>query len=151
MTGRSAKALLCQARRLWRRRDGSATIEFALIGPMFILLMLGIFQFSIVMQAYAALGCAAADVQRQVVTQGQTGNKLTTAQMRDTAIAVASSAPYFIRADQLTLVRVDPVSTSRVAGASEYTLTMTYQAPVVVWITSLTFSTTYTRSIFLKA
>lgn len=144
---RSLPAIL---RRLLRRRDGSATIEFALIGPLFILLMLGIFQFSIVMQAYSALGCAAADVQRQVTTQGQTGNKLSSSQMRDVAIAVASSAPYFIRADQLTLVRVDPVSNPRVQGTSEFTLTMTYNAPVVVWLTNLTFSTTYTRSIFLK-
>lgn len=146
-----ACAPLLTLRRLLGRDEGSATIEFALIGPLFLLLMMGIFQFSIVMQAYSALNSAAADVQRQVVTQGQTGNKLSTSQMRDTAISIATAAPYFINPDKLTVVRVDPVSTSRVSGASEYTLTMTYQAPVVVWITPLTFSTTYTRSIFLKA
>jgi Flp pilus assembly protein TadG len=136
-------------RRIARARDGSATIEFAMLGPLLILLILGIFQFSIVMQAYSALGSAASDVQRQVVTQAQTGNVLTTSQMRDTAIAAASSAPYFLNGNLLA-VTVASASPQRVTGATEYTLTMTYTSPIVVWLSNLSFTTTYKRSIFVK-
>lgn len=132
-----------------RASDGSATIEFALIGPLFILLMMAVFQFSVVMQAYNALGSAAADVQRQVVTQSQAGNALTAAQMRDLAIARASSAPYFLDSASLSATAA-LASPQRISGANEYTLTMTYDAPLFVWITPLGFTTTYTRSIFVK-
>ncbi|WP_225206187.1 TadE/TadG family type IV pilus assembly protein [Novosphingobium huizhouense] len=135
--------------RIAASRAGSAAMEFALIGPLFILMMMAVFQFSIVMQSYNALGSAAADVQRQVVTQSQAGNLLTASQMRDTAIGRASGAPYFLNTAALS-VTVALASSQRISGANEYTLTMTYDAPIFVWVTPLTFTTTYTRSIFVK-
>ncbi|BEV00550.1 TadE/TadG family type IV pilus assembly protein [Novosphingobium olei] len=147
---RTARPLAAKSTGLRAATEGSATIEFALIGPIFILMMMAVFQFSVVMQSYNALGSAAADVQRQVVTQSQAGNVLTSSQMRDIAIARASSAPYFLNSASLT-VTAALASPQRITGASEYTLTMSYDAPIFVWITPLSFTTTYTRSIFVKA
>lgn len=134
---------------LARARSGSAAVEFALLGPMFVLMMFAVFQFSITMQNYSALGSAAADVQRKIIVENQSGNTLTTSQMRDTAIGTATLPPYLLRASALT-VTVEQAGTQRVTGTMEYTMTMSYQTPLVVWPTTLDFTINYTRAIFLK-
>lgn len=116
---------------------------------MFVLMMFAVFQFSITMQNYSALGSAAADVQRKIIVENQSGNTLTTSQMRDTAIGTATLPPYLLRASALT-VTVEQAGTQRVTGTMEYTMTMSYQTPLVVWPTTLDFTINYTRAIFLK-
>ncbi|MCW1383491.1 pilus assembly protein [Novosphingobium sp. KCTC 2891] len=138
------------ARRLVRSRGGTAAIEFALLGPLFVLMMIAVFQFSMVMQAYSALASAAADVQRKVTVQNQAGNTLSAAQMRDLALATATSRPYFLKAAALTAT-VAQASPQRVTGATEYTMNLSFAAPVWVFPQTVNFTVKYKRAIFIKA
>ena len=117
--------------RLAGEREGSVAVEFAVLGPAFLVLLFGIFQVGIGMQNYNALRNASADVARHAMVQYATGNKLSEAQLRSYAISVARSSPYLLKPSQLS-AEVDTPGTQRVAGASEMTLTFNYQIESVL-------------------
>lgn len=147
MTGIHAKRAL---RRLIRDRAGSTAVEFAAIGPMFLVMMLCVFQFAAAIQAYNGMAGAAADVQRLVTTQDQAGNTPTTTNMQASAIAAATTKPYYLKASRLSAT-VAVATTQRISGAKEYTLTMVYAVPVMVMPSVKTFRFTYKRALFVKS
>ena len=61
-------------RNLRRNESGASAVEFALIAPVFITLMMGIVEFSMVLYTYASAGHATRDVTRRIAT-----NRLTAA------------------------------------------------------------------------
>ena len=136
-------------RRLSRNADGAVTVEFALIGPLFIALMLGVMQIGIGMQNYNAMRSIASDTLRYSVVNYQTNNDLTNTQVRDFTRSIATNSPYGLDSTRLA-VRVDSVATPRVIGTIEKTLTITYSVPTVLEIVGFTeFPITYSQSIFL--
>src|ERR1700737_2501412 len=86
-----------QKRRLLRDERGSILIEFALVGPMFLLMMLGILELSLMMFSQAVLDGAARAAARTVRTgQAQSsGNPIGTFQtaLCDNLAAVAGLVP----------------------------------------------------------
>ena len=54
---------------LWRRKDGATAVEFALIAPAFIVLLFGIFEFSLLLLAHVTLESSI----RQAAREGMTG------------------------------------------------------------------------------
>ncbi|MES2303169.1 MAG: TadE/TadG family type IV pilus assembly protein [Pseudomonadota bacterium] len=136
-------------RSLLRDCSGSVVVEFALIGPTFIALMLGVLQIGMGMQNYNALRAIGSDVMRYAVVNYQTNNDVTNVQVRDYARSIASHAPYGLNTTRLAIV-VSPVATSRVSGTIEKTLTLTYSVPTVLTIIGFgEFPITYSQSIFL--
>lgn len=136
-------------RKLGSNRDGSVTVEFALIGPLFIALMLGVMQIGIGMQNYNAMRSVASDALRNAVVNYQTDNDLTDTQVRDYVRSIATRSPYGLESSRLA-IRVDPVATPRVVGTIEKTLTMTYSVPTVLTILGVSdFPISYSQSIFL--
>ncbi|MDT0508104.1 TadE/TadG family type IV pilus assembly protein [Novosphingobium sp. MMS21-SN21R] len=136
-------------RSLLRDRSGSVVVEFALIGPTFIALMLGVLQIGMGMQNYNALRSVGSDVMRYAVVNYQTNNDVTNIQVRDYARSIASRAPYGLNSTRLAIT-VAPVATSRVSGTIEKTLTLTYSVPTVLTIIGFgEFPITYSQSIFL--
>ncbi len=130
-------------------RRGSVAVEFALIGPTFIALMLGVLQIGMGMQNYNALRSVGSDVMRVAVVNYQTNNDLTDTQLRDRTRSIATNSPYGLDSDRLAIT-VTPVETSRVAGTIEMTLSMTYSVPTVLTIIGLgEFPISYSQSIFL--
>lgn len=135
------------------RKDqrGAAVVEFALLGGLFIAMLLGVLQIGIALQSYNAMRSVSADVARYATVQYQTDNNITNDQIEDFAIARAISAPYLMKSQDITVSAAD-AGVQRVAGAREITLTVQYQVPTVLdlfgWISpSLTFS----RPIFVIA
>lgn len=117
------------------RRDirGSVAIEFALVGPAFIALLMGVLQFGVAMQAYNAVRNVSADVARQVAVQYQEAAGNPTAwpsngAVRLAAIGVAESAPYLLDRDNLR-VSVINAPAQRITGAKEITLSIEYDVP----------------------
>jgi len=136
--------------RLTRCERGSTAIEFAALGPLFILLMLTVFQIATAVQAYNGLSGALADLQRAVVVQSQVGTSLSTSQIQTNANALATSQPYFLKSTALTTT-VALAPTQRISGATEYTVTMAYNVPVMVFPSMKPFKFTYKRAIFVKS
>ena len=71
--------------RLRRNRDGSVAVEFALVGPILLGMLMGVLQIGIGMQNYNALRGISADTARYAVVNYQTANRLTTSQRADHA------------------------------------------------------------------
>lgn len=111
-------------KRLRRDNAGSTIIEFAVLAPALIAMLLGIFQIGMQMQNYNALRSLASDVSRFTVVQYQNANTMSDAQIRDVAAATAVEPPYLLAGDRLDVSVVEEATP--VAGARRFNITMTY-------------------------
>lgn len=135
--------------RLIGDRGGTVAIEFALIGPAFLLMLLGVLQIGIALQNYNALRNVSADVARYAMVQHQTGNTVSTSQIRTYALNHARGAPYLLHSSQLNAA-VDDAANQRVAGAKELRITLTYQIDSLLEFAGLKGPfITFARPIFL--
>lgn len=135
--------------RLLRASDGSALVEFAILAPAILSMMLGVFQIGIGMQNYNALRAVAADTARYSVVNYQTANKLSHTQLRNYARSIASAAPYGLLADRFDAT-VSQAATQRVAGATEMTITVTYDVPTVLSVIGIDdIPLSFSRPIFV--
>ena len=113
---------------LARDRRGGAAVEFALLAPAFLLMFIGVLQGGVALHAYNSVRNISSDTARQVSVQYQTDNRLTNSQIAQLGTANATTAPYLLKADRLT-VNVDTAATQRVPNARELTLRIRYQIP----------------------
>jgi Flp pilus assembly protein TadG len=135
--------------RLRRENTGVAAIEFALIGPAFIVMILGVLQVGMGLQSYNAMRNLSADVARYSMVQYQTGNALSNSQIRSWARNHAQGAPYLLDPDRLG-VTVEEPETQRVAGARELNITVTYRINSVLEFIDIDGPTLdFARPIFL--
>ena len=130
-------------RSVLRDRDGTTIIEFAVLAPLLITLMIGVVQIGAGMQAKNAMRSIAQEANRHAVVQYQLGNEITDAQIETWAETAATTAPYLL--NNTFDATVTSVPTPRVAGTFEKTITLTYTPPAVVplvnWVSpQLTFS-----------
>jgi len=136
--------------RLARDTHGSALIEFGLLGPVVITLMLGVLQMGMAMQAFNALRGASSDVARFAVVERQKGTALTTTALTTKARTVAQATPYMLLSGNLTTATVSVATTQRVTGATEYTVQYNYNVPNILQIAGLgTIPLSYSRPIFV--
>ncbi len=110
---------------------GAAAIEFALLGPAFIVMMLGVLQVGMGLQSYNAMRNLSADISRYAMVQYQTGNTISNSQLRSWGRNHAQGAPYLMDPDRLGMTIAD-ADTQRVAGAKELTITVTYRITSVL-------------------
>ena len=129
--------------------SGLSMVEFALLGPVFLIMLLGVLQFGIAMQNYNALRSVSAEVARYAMIQYQTGNTISNNQIRAYAIAEGQGTPYLLRNRQLNAL-VHNAGTQRVEGARELQLTMSYQIDSILEFAGIEAPfITYSRPIFL--
>lgn len=129
--------------------QGAVALEFALVGPALIAMLLGILQIGIGMQNYNALRNVSAEVARYAMIQYATDNVLTNDQLNAYAYNIAEGSPYLLKNDRL-VAHVTDAATQRVSGATEKTLTMEYQIPSLLDSFGLHGPTiTYDRPLFL--
>jgi len=136
-------------RRIATATGGAAAVEFALVAPMVIGLMLGMFQVSIGMHNYNSLRGAVDDTARYTIVNFQTEERDDEADLEKEAIAIATSSPYNLDGARLD-VTVDLLDDSRVAGALEATITMEYDVPSVARMVGMgDIHLEYSRPVFL--
>lgn len=136
-------------RLLRRNKDGAATVEFGLLGPMMITAMLGVMQIGTAMWSYNSLRSIASDTARYAVVNYQASNKLSTSSISSYASSVATASPYGLTGSSLT-VTVASSPTSRIAGTSEMTLTLQYNVPTLLSLVGVgDIPLSYSRPIFL--
>lgn len=141
--------MIRKLRKFASRSDGSAAVEFGLIAPVFLLLVLGIFQVGAWLQAYNAMRNAVTKTARSVAVEYQTDNKLTNSQIEDLGLAIGSTAPYLLDSDDLA-VKVTVPTTQTFSTARELKLTMTYQMPSFLDFAGIAGpSVTYSRALFV--
>ena len=136
-------------RRLIADESGAMAIEFGLLGPLLIAMLLGVLQIGLAMQSYNAIRNVSADVARYAAVQYQTDNLLTNEQIQQYAISTAIGSPYLLQREGI-FIQVDDAATQRVNGAKELELEIDYQIPSI--LTLLGFdspSIRYDRPIFV--
>ena len=116
---------------LRRAEEGAVIVEFALIGPVFLAMLLGVVQVGMGMQSYNAIRNVASDVSRDVMIEYLTNNKLSANQIKQTALATSVSAPYLLDSDSLEIAVTQP-DTQRVEGAIEFRIAIEYEIPSVL-------------------
>lgn len=104
---------------------GAAAVEFALVGPLFIALFIGVLQVGIYLQNYNAVQSIASDGARHVMIEYQKDNSLSDEQIRSVILAQAINAPYLLDSDRLEIF-VDRTGASRVTGATEIRIEIRY-------------------------
>lgn len=135
--------------RLSTDRRGGAAIEFGLLGIFMIAVLLCVVQTGMSMQRYNALRSVAADVARNTVIQYQNGNEINNDQIRMYANSTAMGSPYFLPGEGL-LCTVTKPGVQRVAGATEFTLTIRTQVDSITNVLGFnSFYITYSRPIFV--
>lgn len=138
---------LCK--RLRSDETGSMAVEFALIGPAFLVMLFGVLQAGIALQNYNALRNISADVARYAMVQYQTGNQLTNSQLRTFALNHSQGAPYLLSTQRLNAA-VSDATTQRVTGAREIEITITYQIDSLLDFAGISGPfITYTRPMFV--
>jgi Flp pilus assembly protein TadG len=117
-------------RRLARDRDGASVVEFGLLAPVMIALLMGILWVGVQMQSYNELRSIASDVSRYTVVEYQKSNKLTTDQIATVAAAIAVRTPYNLAGDNLDVAVTE--LTSPVTGAREFRISLSYASPILI-------------------
>ncbi len=136
--------------RIARDASGSVAIEFALLIPVLITMMLGVFQIGITMNSYNAMRSAAADISRYTVVQYQNGSYRDTNDLTTTARAMAIAAPYMLDTSRLEKAEVIRATTQRVAGTTEMTVSLVYNAPSVMNLIGVSdIKLRYSQPVFL--
>jgi Flp pilus assembly protein TadG len=129
--------------------NGSVAIEFAILGPFLITMLLGIFQVGIGMKDYNALRSATGDIARFAVTNYQKSMFTNDTDLETQARTIATALPYGLDTSRLT-VDIANAGTQRVAGATEKTITLTYTIPSVLGMIGMDDITIdYSRPVFL--
>ena len=135
--------------RIRRDEKGASAIEFALLSPALILMMVGVLQVGIAFQNYNALRGLSSDVARYAMVQYQTGNEISNSQIETWAENHALGAPYLLDQTRVNAVVTTP-DTQRVDGANEIQLVVSYQIESFLGFAGIEFPfITYTRPIFL--
>ena len=130
-------------------QTASAAVEFALIGPLFLTMFMGVMQIGIGMQNYNALRSISADTARYAVVNYQRGNQLTAIQLQTYASNVAQAPPYGLQSTRFVSFVSTPI-TQRISGATEFQIRLTYR--VRSWLGLIGIGEiplTYTRPIFV--
>lgn len=134
--------------RLAHDRQGSVLVEFALLAPVLLTLLLGVFQIGIQVQNSNAVRNLASDGARWAVVQYQRGNALTEEQIELGIAARGTGDKYNLKADRLNVQVAEPAS--RIAGVREMEISITYDAPNFLGFADIrALDITYQRPVFL--
>lgn len=135
--------------RLLRDASGSVAIEFGILGPVMIAMLLGVLQIGVAMQAYNSLRAASADVARYASVQYQNDVEKTNAEIRTYARTVATQTPYGLRTTGLG-VAVSLAANQRATGVKELTLAYTYNVPNILGVIDVgSIPLSYSRPLFV--
>ena len=142
-------SLAKRLRTLGRDGQGSTAVEFALIGPAMILVLLAVAQIGLQIQNYNAVRNLAVDGARFATVEYQKGTRSTGSAIETWMRTKAISGAYNLDTDRLE-VTVTPDPSPRLAGLVEMDIAISYAAPEYLWsVAGKTLTISYNRSVFL--
>ena len=141
--------LLASMRGLRSDTRGSTAVEFAMIGPAMILVLLAVAQIGLQIQNYNAIRNLAADGSRFATVEYQKGTRSTGSAIETWMRTKAVSGAYNLDTDRLE-VTVTPDASPRLTGLVEMDIVISYAAPEYLWsVAGKTLTLNYNRSVFL--
>lgn len=136
---------------LRKSRDGAAAVEFALLAPLLIAMVLGIFQVGIWMGTYNSMRSAMNETGRWVTVRYQIGDRQTNIDIAKEARRRATTAPYFLDSSKVTTY-VSDATTQSIDKVTEKELKIVYSMPNVLQFVGMRdFQVSYSRPLFVKA
>lgn len=139
----------CIPRRLAASQRGASAVEFALLAPVFIALMFGVVEVGVYMQNYNAVRSLASDAARFAAVEYQKNNVVSEGTLEANIQAMGIESPYNLN-NALLVVDVNEVTPSRVNGAREFDLDITYSLPDFIGGTKIdNITLTYSRPLFV--
>lgn len=140
---------LLSLHRLTASERGASAIEFALLAPVFIGLMMGVVEVGLYMQNYNAVRSLASDASRFAAVEYQKNNVISEDVLEANIHAMGVTLPYNLLDTQLT-VTVTEVTPARVNGAREFDLDIDYALPDIIGGTTIdNFTVSYSRPLFV--
>lgn len=137
------------ARSLVRDERGTTVIELAILMPVLITMLIGVFQVGLYLQAQNAVRGVAGEMSRYMTVEAQKSNSLTNEQIRTKALGVAVTAPYLLKSSGLN-VTVSDEATQSMDRVRKIDLRMQYDVPNILGFAKLgVLQLDYTRSVFL--
>ena len=137
------------SRRLVANEVGASAVEFALLAPIFLSLMLGVVEVGLYMQNYNAVRSLASDASRFAAVEYQKNNVISESVLEANIQAMGVGLPYNLIDEQLE-VTVTEVSPARVNGAREFDLDIEYALPDIIGgMTIEAFTIEYSRPLFV--
>lgn len=104
--------------------SGATILEFALLAPLLIAMMMGILSIGLQMHNYNALRSVASDVTRYAVVEYQKENTMSAPQIESVAAALATKPPYRLASSRLDITVTEEASP--IAGAKKFAMTLSY-------------------------
>ena len=142
--------MIARLRLLRGDRSGSAIVEFGILAPAIVTLLLGVVQVGMWMQTYNALRSVAAESGRYVAVEYQKTNRISNVRMALWARNRAIS-DYMFEGSQLSTSVVD-ASTQSITGVTEKTLTLNYTMDSFMDIVGIDdIPVSFSRPIFVKS
>ena len=142
--------MIARLRLLPGDRSGSAIVEFGILAPAIVTLLLGVVQVGMWMQTYNALRSVAAESGRYVAVEYQKTNRISNVRMALWARNRAIS-DYMFEGSQLSTSVVD-ASTQSITGVTEKTLTLNYTMDSFMDIVGIDdIPVSFSRPIFVKS
>ena len=127
---------------------GGVLVEFALLAPVLLTMIMGVIQVGIHVQNSNAVQNLAADGARLAAVEYQKGNAITDAQIEALIEALGTGPKYVLEDDRLK-VNVD-TEVSRIAGVLEKTIEIKYTAPdYLAFVDTELLVLEYERPVFL--
>lgn len=128
---------------------GAVLIEFALLAPLFITLLVGVVQVGLHIQNKNAVRNLASDGARFAVVEYQRGHQSTTDIIETWMRSRGVGGRYNLNTDRLG-VSVTQQATSRISGVVEMEIKVNYTAPdYLAFVPGDVLSLEYTRPVFL--
>lgn len=138
-------------RRLRGDCTGSAVMEFALIAPMVIVLMLGVMQVGLWMHGYNGMRAVAAETSRHVTVEYQKGSAMSNSAMEDWAEDEARASASILAGGTVAAAVTDD-AVQDITGVTKKTLTVNYQLSSFLGMVGIdALNLTFTRPIFVAA
>lgn len=127
---------------------GAALVEFALVAPIFLTLLMGVIQVGLHVQNTNAVRNLASDAARYAVVEYQRGNKLSTSQISMVIRARGVGPRYNLNTDRLNVTVTEPAS--RIGGVREMRIALSYDLPdFLAFVDNGAFQINYVRPVFL--
>ena len=137
--------------KLRRHSDGAAAVEFALVAPLLITMVLGVMQVGMWMGTYNSMRSVANETGRYVTVEYQKGNRVGNSDIAVEARRRATTAPYSLN-NSGVVVYVSDATTQSITGVTEKTLKIVYDMPNIMQFAGMgNFQVSYSRPVLVKS
>ncbi|MBS0477048.1 MAG: pilus assembly protein, partial [Proteobacteria bacterium] len=116
---------------LLRDTRGTTAVEFALVAPLLITMVLGVLQAGLWMGTWNSMRSAANDTGRYVTVEYQKSNRIANIDIAVEARRRATSAPYSLNSAGVTTY-VSDETTQQITGVTQKSLKIVYNMPNIL-------------------